>query len=152
MLAVSAEIVQAAAARPLDGQGWRQVGELALALVLVAVSGTFGSSVGGMLASRIGTRRTIIVAMAGSAFFTALLALNGPYPATVVTACFISAFNRGCQPAAIATVGELASADQRVPMFGFYQLALNLGAAAGPLTRLPIEPPISLASAKPTRT
>jgi dipeptide/tripeptide permease len=71
--------------------------------------------------------------MAGSAFFTALLALNGPYPATVVTACFISAFNRGCQPAAIATVGELASADQRVPMFGFYQLALNLGAAAGPL-------------------
>src|SRR6202789_4288371 len=39
MLAVSAEIAQAAAARPLDGQGWRQVGELALALVLSASIG-----------------------------------------------------------------------------------------------------------------
>src|ERR1700678_1606602 len=39
MLTVSAEIAQAAAARPLDGQGWRQAGELALALVLSASIG-----------------------------------------------------------------------------------------------------------------
>jgi MgtC family len=39
MLAVSAEIAQAAAARPLDGQGWRQAGELAVALVLSASIG-----------------------------------------------------------------------------------------------------------------
>jgi uncharacterized membrane protein YhiD involved in acid resistance len=41
MLAVSAEIARAAAAaaRPLDGQGWRQAGELALALVLSASVG-----------------------------------------------------------------------------------------------------------------
>src|ERR1700691_3232780 len=38
MLAVSADIVQAAG-RPLDGQGWRQAGELALALVLSASIG-----------------------------------------------------------------------------------------------------------------
>src|SRR6204780_772226 len=36
MLAVSAEIAQAAAARPLDGQGWRQAGELGLAMLLSA--------------------------------------------------------------------------------------------------------------------
>jgi putative Mg2+ transporter-C (MgtC) family protein len=39
MLPVSAEIAHAAAARPLDGQGWRQAGELALALVLAASIG-----------------------------------------------------------------------------------------------------------------
>lgn len=39
MLAVSAEIARAAAGRPLDGQGWRQAGELALALVLAASIG-----------------------------------------------------------------------------------------------------------------
>jgi putative Mg2+ transporter-C (MgtC) family protein len=39
MLPVSAEIAQAAAARPLGGQGWRQAGELALALVLAASIG-----------------------------------------------------------------------------------------------------------------
>lgn len=106
---------------------------IALALVLVSVFGILGSSAGGVLASRIGTRRTIISTMVGSALFTIFLALNGSYLSTVVCACFISFFNRGCQPASIATVGELAAADQRVPMFGFYQLALNLGAAAGPL-------------------
>ncbi|HEX4060819.1 MAG TPA: MFS transporter [Streptosporangiaceae bacterium] len=106
---------------------------IALALVLVSVFGILGSSAGGVLASRIGTRRTIVATMAGSAFFTVFLALNGSYLNTVVCACFIAFFNRGCQPASIATVGELATADQRVPMFGFYQLALNLGAAAGPL-------------------
>lgn len=106
---------------------------IALALVLVSVFGILGSSAGGVLASRIGTRRTIISTMVGSAFFTIFLALNGSYLSTVVCACFISFFNRGCQPASIATVGELAPADQRVSMFGFYQLALNLGAAAGPL-------------------
>jgi len=39
MLAVSAQIAQTAAARPLDGQGWRQAGELALAVVLSASIG-----------------------------------------------------------------------------------------------------------------
>jgi Major Facilitator Superfamily len=106
---------------------------IALALVLVSVFGILGSSAGGVLASRIGARRTIISTMTGSAFFTTFLALNGSYLSTVVCACFISFFNRGCQPASIATVGELAAPDQRVPMFGFYQLALNLGAAVGPL-------------------
>jgi MFS family permease len=86
-----------------------------------------------MLSSRIGTRSTIIATMAGSALCTILLALPGSYPATVVIACLISFFNRACQPASMATVGELATADQRVPMFGFYQLALNLGMAVGPL-------------------
>jgi MFS family permease len=106
---------------------------IALALVLVGVSGILGSSLGGMLASRIGTRRTIILTMSGSALFTFFFALNGSYASDLVIACLISVFNRGCQPASIATVGELAAPGQRVPMFGFYQLALNLGAAAGPL-------------------
>ena len=107
--------------------------QIALALVLVSVCGIAGASVGGMLSSRIGTRRTIIATMLGSALFTIILSLHGSYPTTVATACFISFFNRACQPALMATVGELAAADQRVPMFGFYQLALNLGMAAGPL-------------------
>lgn len=107
--------------------------QIALALVLVSVCGIVGASVGGMLSSRIGTRRTIIATMFGSAVFTIILSLHGSYPTTVATACFISFFNRACQPASMATVGELAPADQRVPMFGFYQLALNLGMAAGPL-------------------
>ena len=67
---------------------------IALALVLVSVFGILGSSAGGVLASRIGTRRTIIATMVGSAFFTIFLALNGSYLSTVVCACFISFFNR----------------------------------------------------------
>ncbi len=106
---------------------------IGLALGLVAVSGIIGSSAGGVVASRIGTRWTIIATMAGSALFTALLAVGGPYPVQAGVACFIAVFNRGCVPAAIATVGDLAPADQRLPMFGFYQLAFNLGAAVGPL-------------------
>jgi MFS family permease len=107
--------------------------QIALALVLVSACGIVGATVGGMLSSRIGTRRTIIATMLGSALFTIILALHGSYLVTVVVVCFISFFNRACQPASLATVGELASADQRVPMFGFYQLALNLGMAVGPL-------------------
>jgi MFS family permease len=105
---------------------------IGIALVLSAAFTIVGSWLGGILVSRWGSRRTIFLSMAGSALFTAALIPASPYLLTLGMLCLISMFNRAYVPAASTTVGRLAPPRERVQMFAFFQLCLNVGAAAGP--------------------
>jgi MFS family permease len=91
-----------------------------------------GSALGGAGVSRIGSRRTIIVSMAGSAFFTALLIAASSYPLTVALVCCVAICNRAYMPAATTVVGRVSQPAERVQRYAFFQLAYNLGAAVGP--------------------
>lgn len=106
--------------------------EIGIALIL---SGTFtvaGSWLGGSLISRLGIRTTIFLSMAGSSLFTAILAVPSPYPVTVTIVCLISLFNRAYVPAGATLVGRISRPEERIQMFAFFQLCLNLGASIGP--------------------
>jgi predicted MFS family arabinose efflux permease len=107
--------------------------QISLALALVGVAGIAGAVAGGVAAARVGNRWTIVVSTAGAALFTALLALRSSYPLTVAIACCISLLNRAYTAPSAAVVGELASPSLRVPLFAFYRLAINVGAAVGAL-------------------
>jgi MFS family permease len=107
-------------------------GEIATALVLVAVFRIAGSVVGGAAADRFGARRTIAVSTAAAAVVTAWLAVAGGLALVVALACCLSLLNAAYHPPAQGIVGSLAPPGQRVVLFAFYRLAVNVGASAGP--------------------
>lgn len=106
--------------------------EIGVALVLSAVCGIAGASIGGALISRLGTRWTLFLAMTASAVFTAALIPSSPFPAAIVIIGLISVFNRAYIPASATMVGRLSRPGERVQMYAFYQLSLNAGAVIGP--------------------
>jgi MFS family permease len=107
--------------------------QISLALILSGVFSIIGSACGGMSAARIGSRITIFLSMMGSALFTTFLVVSAPFTVTAILICLISFFNRAYSPAAATVVGRVSAPGQRVRMFAFYQFALNVGAAVGPL-------------------
>lgn len=108
-------------------------GQITLGLALVAGAGMAGAGVSGLLADRIGRRRSLLLFTLLTAAFSALLAEFRGYSATLVLACLLSAAVQAYGPVAQAVVGEAAPAEHRVTMFALYRLALNVGAAVGPL-------------------
>jgi MFS family permease len=106
--------------------------EIASALVLVAVFRIAGSVVGGAAADRFGARRTIAVSTAAAAVVTACLSVAGGLAVVVALACCLSLLNAAYHPPAQGIVGSLAPPGQRVMLFAFYRLAVNVGASAGP--------------------
>jgi MFS family permease len=107
--------------------------QISLALIMSAVFAIAGSGFGGVLVSKIGGRRTIILSAIGSALFTMLLVFRAPFAVTVILVCFASFFNRAYSPAAATIIGYLSPPGERVKMFAFYQFSYNIGAAIGPL-------------------
>ncbi|WP_031065216.1 MFS transporter [Streptomyces sp. NRRL WC-3742] len=108
-------------------------GQITLGLALVAGAGMAGAGVSGLLADRIGRRRSLLLFTLLTAAFSALLAEFRGYTSTLVLACLLSAAVQAYGPVAQAVVGEAAPAEHRVTMFALYRLALNVGAAVGPL-------------------
>jgi MFS family permease len=106
--------------------------QISLALVASAVFAIAGSWAGGWSAARVGPRPTIVVSMAGSAVFTALLIFRTPFVVITILAC-CAAFFRAYSPAAATIIGRLSPPGERVTMFAFYQFSYNIGAAVGPL-------------------
>lgn len=106
--------------------------EIGVALVLSAVFGIAGASIGGTLISRLGSRWTLFLCMTASAVFTAALIPASSFPAAIVIICLISVFNRAYMPASATMVARLARPGERVQMYAFYQLSLNTGAVVGP--------------------
>jgi predicted MFS family arabinose efflux permease len=107
--------------------------QISFALILSAAFAIAGSWCGGISAARFGARRTIVLAMMGSAVFTALLVFGGPFAVTTALVCCIAFFNRGFQPAAATIIGRASRGSERVTVFAFYQSAYNIGAAVGPV-------------------
>src|SRR5438552_7277739 len=102
------------------------VGSYGLGAILASV-------IGGHLADRIGRRRTIALSMFTAA--AAILALGRArtlgsiLPLTALTGLTAEAY----RPAASALLGDLVEPAQRVKAFAWYRLAINLGAAIGPM-------------------
>ena len=104
---------------------------IAVALAAAAIFTIAGAWLSGALISRLGSRRVIAGSMIGSAAFTAALIPVSPYPLTVGIACLIALCNRAYVPAATTMIGRLSAPGQRLPMFSFFQLSYNVGAAIG---------------------
>ncbi|HXS64070.1 MAG TPA: MFS transporter [Streptosporangiaceae bacterium] len=116
----------------LAGRGFRPW-QIGVALALVGVFGIAGAAAGGAAALRLGPRRTIVFATVACAMLTAFLAIGSGFVISVVILCGISVCNQAYIPAASAIVGRLSPPGQVAPMFAFYQLAVNVGVAAGAL-------------------
>jgi MFS family permease len=108
--------------------------QIGVSLALVGVFGIVGAAAGGAAAVRFGPRRTIVYSTGACAVLTALLATVGSnFVISAIILSAISLCNRAYMPASAAIVGRLSPKDQMAPMFAFYQLAVNVGAAVGAL-------------------
>ncbi|WP_265565364.1 MFS transporter [Streptomyces hygroscopicus] len=115
------------------GYGVDKAGFLLGAYGAGAVAGTV---LGGELTSRLGSRNTIVTAMGGSAvlvFLIPWLAGPGAYPVLLGLVVLLGLMTQSYRPAASALLSELMPDEYRVMGFSMLRIAMNIGAAAGPL-------------------
>jgi MFS family permease len=105
---------------------------IAIALIASSAFAVAGAWLGGALISRMPGKKVIFLSMTGSALFTAGLIPAGPYPVTLVIVCLIALCNRAYVPAATTLIGSSSGPGQRMRIFSFFQVSLNVGAAVGP--------------------
>lgn len=111
-------------------------GRAGLALAAYSIGSVAGTLLGGELTHRIGPRATIGGAMATSAVFVALVPLLaqparfGLLLATVIAAGLAT---QSYRPAAAVLLSDLMPEEHRVMGFSMMRVALNIGAALGPL-------------------
>lgn len=106
---------------------------LPLALAGVGAATIAGSLAGGWLCDRIGQRTTLVASMSASAICMVFLAFAPTLPLVVLAVCLAGLFTQSYLPAASALLIEHTEAENYVPIFAFFRLALNMGAAVGPL-------------------
>jgi MFS family permease len=101
-----------------------------------SVGAIVGMLVGGELTQRLGSRRTIASAMAGSAVLVmSLPVLSDPahYGALLAVVATTGAVTQAYRPAAAALLSDLMPPDLQVMGFSMMRIAMNAGAAIGPL-------------------
>jgi predicted MFS family arabinose efflux permease len=104
---------------------------LPVVLVAVGVSGMVGSLAGGWLADRVGSRTSLVSSMYASALAVALLVIAPSHLVIVVAVCLVALCSQSYTPAASALLITSTAPVDRVPIFAFFRLALNVGAAIG---------------------
>ncbi|KMS85802.1 MULTISPECIES: MFS transporter [Streptomyces] len=100
------------------------------------VGAVVGTVLGGELTSRLGSRNTITTAMSCSAvlvFLIPWLADPGDYPLLLGVVVVLGLMTQSYRPAASALLSDLMPAEFRVMGFSMLRIAMNIGAAAGPL-------------------
>lgn len=108
-------------------------GYAGFALAAYGAGAVLGLIFGGVLADRLGHRRTIILSMSCSAVFTVAVSLVGWYPLIVVVVAAAGAMTQAYRPAAGALLSDLFPAERQVMAFAMNRTAMNLGAFGGPL-------------------
>ena len=104
-----------------------------LAVSAYGIGAVAASMVGGQLADRIGRRNTIALSMfAGAAAILALQQAHGLVSIVGWTA-LVGLTAEAYRPAASALLADLTLPAQRVTAFAWYRMAINLGAAIGPV-------------------
>ncbi len=88
---------------------------------------------GGGMSDRLGPRRTIMVSMTASAILPVTVTLVSEYALIVAVVAVAGAMAQLYRPAAAAILAELLPGPRQTMAFAFNRLALNLGAAIGPL-------------------
>jgi MFS family permease len=104
-----------------------------LAVGAYGVGAIAAALIGGQLADRIGRRNTIALSM-----FTAGAAILGlqrahGFAAIVMLTALTGLTAEAYRPAASALIADLTPPAQRVTAFAWYRMAINLGAALGPM-------------------
>ncbi|MDX6676384.1 MAG: hypothetical protein QOE31_436 [Solirubrobacteraceae bacterium] len=108
-------------------------GTLPLVLAAIGASAVAGSLAGGWLADRIGRKRTLVGSMTASSIALCALALVSGHVAVVAAVCVVALCTQSYVPAASALLVDHTAPADRVPLFALFRVALNLGAALGPL-------------------
>jgi MFS family permease len=115
-----------------EGHGFTEV-QAGTALGLYGAGSVFGVLAGGALADRIGTRRTIVLSLGGSApLLLAVLYLDN-YLALLVAVTLVGAVSHAYRPAAQAQLSVLTPKHRQVMIFAMQRLMTNLGSTGGPL-------------------
>ena len=116
----------------LTDQGFTTA-ELPPVLIGVAAASMAGSLAGGWLADRVGRKASLIISMAASGLSLAALSVTAPGWQTVLAVCSVGLFTQSYIPAASALIVDQSAPQDRVPVFALFRLALNVGAAVGPV-------------------
>ena len=116
----------------LTDQGYTTA-ELPPVLIGVAAASMVGSLAGGWLADRLGRKASLITSMTSSGLSLAALSITPAGWQTVLAVCSVALFTQSYIPAASALIVDQCAPRDRVPIFALFRLALNVGAAVGPV-------------------
>jgi len=97
------------------------------------IGAILASLIGGFLADRIGRRGTIALSMLTAAVAILALERARSFTAILVFTAFTGLTAEAYRPAASALLGDLVEPARRVTAFAWYRLAINVGAALGPI-------------------
>ncbi len=106
--------------------------EVGILFALFAISGLFGSFVGGALTDRLGRRNMIIFSLLTSAFSTLAMGFVDRLELFYLIAIISGLFSSTGRPAYNAIVGDLLPERQRAQGFSILRVAFNVSAAIGP--------------------
>jgi predicted MFS family arabinose efflux permease len=112
------------------------VAQAGVALTAYSVGAVSGTLLGGELTHRFGPRATIVGAMSASALFLACvpwLSDPGQFAFLVVAIAAAGLATQSYRPAAAVLLSDLMPEELRVMSFSMMRVALNVGAALGPL-------------------
>lgn len=112
------------------------VQQAGLSLAVYALGAIFGVLLGGELTHRLGARNTITAAMASSAVLVSSLPwLSTPdrFPMLLAVAALAGLVTQAYRPAAAALLSDVVAEEHRVMAFSMMRIAMNIGAAGGPL-------------------
>ncbi|KXK62430.1 transporter [Micromonospora rosaria] len=112
------------------------VGRAGTALAAYSAGAVLGLLLGGELTHRLGARMTIAAAMASSAVLVMLIpsfASTSRFTYLLIVVGVAGAFMQAYRPAAAALLSDVMPAEHRVMAFSMLRIAMNVGAAVGPL-------------------
>jgi len=112
------------------------VGSAGIALTVYSAGSVCGTLLGAELTNRLGPRLTITGAMTVSAVFVGLVpVLSRPslFGVLLVAMAVAGLATQSYRPAAAVLLSDLMPAEHRVMAFSMMRIALNIGAAVGPL-------------------
>ncbi|APE24963.1 MULTISPECIES: MFS transporter [Streptomyces] len=107
-----------------------------IALGAYSLGAVVGTLAGGELTHRLGARTTIAASMAGSALLVScvpLLSRPGQGPVLIAVTALTGAITQAYRPAASTMLSDLMPDEHRVMAFSMFRIAINVGAALGPL-------------------
>ncbi|MEV6325909.1 MFS transporter [Nocardia sp. NPDC051787] len=126
----------------LTQQGF-SVGQAGSALTVYSIGAVLGMVAGGESTARMGSRTTIVTGMTGSALALGLIpavSTPGMFPVLIAVVALAGFAAQSYRPAAAVLFNDLMPDEHRVMAFSMFRIALNTGAALGPLIAIALIP------------
>jgi MFS family permease len=109
--------------------GMTEVGKI---FAIVALTGIFGSGMGGAMADRFGRKSMVLFGLIVSAVVTLLLAFATNINQIYILVVFIGLFGNAGGPARQAMLADILPEDKRADGFGILRVVANLAVTIGP--------------------